>query len=84
MDTTIKVDAGVRDRLAILARQRGCTMRDLVAELAEVTPTREELDARGAAATAYIREHLAPELTEDDYLAGEQFWRDLEAARPAR
>jgi len=51
-DTTIKVDSAVRDRLALLAMQRGSTIRSLIGELAEATPTREELDARYAAATA--------------------------------
>jgi hypothetical protein len=61
-DTTIKVDSAVRDRLAVLAAQRGSTIRDLVAELAEATPTREELAARQAKAAAYIAEHLLPAL----------------------
>jgi predicted transcriptional regulator len=33
--TTIKVEIGVRDRLARLARQRGTTMGNLLAEAAE-------------------------------------------------
>jgi predicted transcriptional regulator len=33
--TTIKVDSGVRDRLALLARERGITMGALLAEAAE-------------------------------------------------
>jgi predicted transcriptional regulator len=33
--TTIKVDTSVRDRLARLARQRGTTMGDLLAEAAD-------------------------------------------------
>jgi len=80
-DTTIKVDSMVRDRLAALAAQRGCSIRDLVAELAESTPTREELDERHAAATAYIREHLCPELSSDDQAEAEKLWRELEAGR---
>lgn len=80
-DTTIKVDPAVRDRLAMLAAQRGTTIRDLVGELAQATPTREELDARHAAATAYIAEHLVPGFGPDDVAAGEQMWRDLAAGR---
>jgi hypothetical protein len=80
-DTTIKVDSAVRDRLAALARERGTTIRDLVAELAGATMTREELDARHRAATAYIREHLVPDFNDEDVAAGEQMWRDLEAGR---
>lgn len=59
-DTTIKVDSAVRDRLAVLAAQRGSTIRDLVAELAEATPTQQELAARQAAAAAYVAENLRP------------------------
>jgi hypothetical protein len=77
-DTTIKVDAATRDRLAVLAAQRGCTIRDLVTGLAAATPTQEELDARHAAATKYIREHLIPDFGPADMEAGEQLWRDLD------
>jgi DNA invertase Pin-like site-specific DNA recombinase len=80
-DTTIKVDSAVRDRLAVLAAQRGSTIRDLVAELAEVTPTKEELAARQAAAAAYVTEHLMGGFTVDDVAAGERFWRQLEATQ---
>lgn len=83
-DTTIKVDTAVRDRLAVLAAQRGATIRDLVAELATATPTREELDARHTAATAYLREQLCPDLDDNDAVAGERFWRELEARRMPR
>ncbi|MGH3829997.1 MAG: hypothetical protein ACRDRS_06015 [Pseudonocardiaceae bacterium] len=78
---TIKVDSAVRDRLAMLAAQRGVSIRDLVAELAAATPTREELDARRAAATVYLGEQLCPDLNDDDAVAGERFWRELEASR---
>lgn len=81
-DTTIKVDRAVRDRLAVLAAQRGATIRDLVTELAASTPTQEELAARHVAATAYLREHLCPELDANDLAGGERFWCELEA-RPA-
>jgi hypothetical protein len=35
MNTTIKVDSTVRDRLAVLARERGTTMGALLAEATE-------------------------------------------------
>lgn len=81
MDTTIKVTADVRDRLAILARERGCTIGELVSGLAANSPTRAELDARHAAAVAHIRQHLVPDFDETDAAAGEQMWRDLAAGR---
>jgi hypothetical protein len=80
-DTTIKVDSVVRDRLAVLAAQRGSTIRELVAELAEVTPTQEELAARQAAAAVYVTEHLLPGFSADDVAAGDRLWRELESAQ---
>ncbi|MDT5024759.1 MAG: hypothetical protein QOE61_1185 [Micromonosporaceae bacterium] len=81
MDTTIKVDSQVRDRLAQLARERGTTIRDLVAELAEATPTQEEMDAGAEAATAYVRDRINPHLSDADLAAGEKFWAEIEAGR---
>lgn len=80
-DTTIKLDSAVRDRLAVLAAERGATIRDLVTELAASTPTHEELAARHEAATAHLREQLCPRLDDDDLADGELFWRELEARR---
>lgn len=66
-DTTIKVDPAVRDRLLELARERGITMRDLVAELAGATPTKEELRKRYEETRAYVEEHfLGRPYTEED------------------
>jgi hypothetical protein len=79
-DTTIKVDSAVRDRLAVLASQRGSTIRDLVADLAGGLPTREELLQRQALAAAYAAEHLMPGFGVDDLAAGERLWRELRAA----
>jgi predicted DNA-binding ribbon-helix-helix protein len=79
--TTIKVDSRVRDRLARLARERGTTIGTLVAELADNTPTQEELDACGRAATAYVRERINPHLSDADLAAGERFWAEIEGGR---
>jgi hypothetical protein len=80
-DTTIKVDSAVRDRLAVLAAERGVTIRDLVDELAQATPTRKDLEERHAAAMAYLREQMCPDLADGDLRVGERFWRELEAGR---
>jgi predicted DNA-binding ribbon-helix-helix protein len=80
-DTTIKIDADIRDRLEVLARARGCTVADLIADLATHAPTREDQDARQQAATAYIREHLVPDFDDQDVAAGEKLWRDLASGR---
>lgn len=80
--TTIKVGKEVRDRLMELARERGITMRDLVAELAEATPTQEELRERYEATRAYVEKHfLGRPYTEEDAEAGERFWRDVVEGR---
>jgi hypothetical protein len=81
VDTTIKVNSQVRDRLSQLARERGTTIRDLVTELAEATPTQEEMDARAEAATAYVRDRINPHLSDADLAAGEKFWAEIEAGR---
>ncbi|MBA2807878.1 hypothetical protein E0500_010760 [Streptomyces sp. KM273126] len=81
-DTTIKVEPAVRDRLQELARERGISMRDLVAQLAGATPTKEELRERYEETKAYVEEHfLGRPYTEEDEKAGEKLWADLEAGR---
>lgn len=82
-DTTIKVDSAVRDRLALLASERGMTIRDLVTHLASITATQQELQQRHAAAAAYVTEHLRPDFDSADSEAGEQFWQALEAKAAA-
>ncbi|MGW2562071.1 hypothetical protein ACWCXB_23015 [Streptomyces sp. NPDC001514] len=81
-DTTIKVDPAVRDRLQELARDRGITMRDLVAQLAGATPTKEELAQRREETKAYVEEHfLGRPYTEEDARAGEKLWADIVSGR---
>ncbi|MFF4229064.1 hypothetical protein [Streptomyces sp. NPDC001820] len=81
-DTTIKVDPAVRDRLQELARDRGITMRDLLAQLAGATPTKEELTQRREETKAYVEEHfLGGPYTEADAKAGEQLWADVLSGR---
>ncbi|MER8001999.1 hypothetical protein [Streptomyces sp. NPDC095613] len=81
-DTTVKVDPAVRDRLLVLARERGLTMRDLIAELAGATPTQEELRQRYEETKAYVEKHfLGRPYTEEDEKAGEKLWADLAAGR---
>lgn len=82
VDTTIKVDPAVRDRLMVLARERGMTMRDLLTELAGATPTREELRKRYEETKAYCETHFGVTLTDEDHDRAEQAWKDLEAGRP--
>lgn len=53
-ETSIKVSARARDRLAVLAQEQGTTIRGLVEELAEGQPTHEELEQRAAQARAEV------------------------------
>ena len=71
----------VRDRLAVIARERGMTVRDLVAELANGTPTLAELRLRAAGAADYLRSRVSADLDGDDVTSGEQFWREMESGR---
>lgn len=79
MDTTIKVDSAIRDRLALLARERGTTVRDLVAELAHTRLSEAELRERATRATDYLRGRVVPDLDQEDIDAGDRFWRALES-----
>lgn len=81
VDTSVKVDELVRDRLAQLAREKGTTIRELVAELAGARLTAAEIDARYAGAHARITEHLCPDLTAADTAAGRWAWEELRAGR---
>ena len=76
-DTTIKVDATVRDRLAALAAEHGTTIRDLVEQLAAEVLTGEERQQRHAQAVEYIRTHLRPDFNADDEAAGEDLWATI-------
>lgn len=75
--TTIKVEAAVRDRLAVLAAERGTTIGGLVAELAGATPTAEERARSRAETIAYIREHFNPDFSEADVEAARRSLDDL-------
>jgi predicted transcriptional regulator len=82
VDITIKVDSAVGDRLAQLARERGLATGELVAQLAGVALTDEELRVRQAKAMEYIRTHIASDLTEADVAAADAIWDAIEAGEP--
>ena len=81
MDTTIKVDSLVRDRLARIAAERGTSIREVVAQVADTMSTEEELATRALAATRYVRDRINPNLSESDLVAAEAFWTAIEAGR---
>jgi hypothetical protein len=53
-ETSIKVSASTRDRLAVLAAENNTTIRSLVEELAESRPTQTEFEERAAQARAEL------------------------------
>ncbi|MGW4034604.1 hypothetical protein ACWEFL_35805 [Streptomyces sp. NPDC004838] len=53
-ETSIKVSAAARDRLAQLAAEHGTTIRNLVEELAQGTPTRAEYAERAELARSEL------------------------------
>jgi predicted transcriptional regulator len=53
--TTIKVDSGVRDRLAVLARERGTTMGVMLAEVTERLE-REQFFAKAREQLSHLRQ----------------------------
>lgn len=53
-ETSIKVSAATRDRLAALASEKHTTIRQLVEELAESQPTQAEYAERAAQARAEL------------------------------
>jgi hypothetical protein len=81
MQTSIVVDSEVKERLAVMARERGMTIREMLTDLVGLTPTPEQVAERAEAAEAYIREHLCPNLSDEDIAAGEWFWNELRAGR---
>lgn len=85
MDTTIKVDSQTRDRLAKLASERDTTIRDLVDQFSHETLTQGELDERARATEQYVRTHLCPDATDQEWEdageAAESVWQELAAGR---
>ncbi|TDU67126.1 hypothetical protein [Streptomyces sp. KS 21] len=53
-ETSIKVSAATRDRLALLAAENNTTIRNLVEALAESRPTQSEFEERAAQARAEL------------------------------
>ncbi|MER5201292.1 hypothetical protein ACWD3J_48310 [Streptomyces sp. NPDC002755] len=57
-ETSIKVSAAARDRLARLAAEHGTTIRSMVEELAQSTPTQAEYAERAELARAELASAL--------------------------
>lgn len=77
-DTSIKVSKATRERLGILAAERGTTIRQIVEELAGTQPTAAELHIRGEQARAYLRDHLGVTVTDTDLAAADRLLDTLQ------
>jgi len=73
--TSIRVTTEVRDRLALIADQRGISLGKLLGELAEQTLTPAELRAREEAVREFFRVTYGHDLT-DKELADADEWLD--------
>lgn len=80
--TSIQVSQETWDRLHALAEERHTSVPSVVERLAQAVPTHEELEQRGEAAKAYLRDQMGIEVTEADEAAGDRLLRHI-AARAA-
>ncbi|KOV71657.1 MULTISPECIES: hypothetical protein [unclassified Streptomyces] len=64
-ETSIKVSAAARDRLAQLAAEHGTTIRALVEDLAQGTPTKAEYAERAELARAELASALGSAPSEE-------------------
>jgi len=73
--TSIRVTTEVRDRLALIADQRGISLGKLLSELAEETLTPAELAARGRAVREFFRTTYGQIISDED-VAAANAWLD--------
>ncbi|WP_327314688.1 hypothetical protein [Streptomyces sp. NBC_01235] len=84
-DAIIRVPAEVRDRLAVIAESRGTSIRSLVREFVESTPTDEERRGRAERIRAYLAEHFGVEVTDEESAAmGRKVREAFDHSRPPR
>lgn len=66
-DTTIKISEDVRVRLGELAAEQGWpSVRAYLENIVRTTPTEHERRAALERGMAYVRQHLAPHITDED------------------
>jgi hypothetical protein len=73
--TSIKATEATRDRLRLLAQERGTTITELLEELAQSRPTLAEQEARARQAA----DELGLEYTEELRQAGRSSWDRIRA-----
>jgi hypothetical protein len=83
-DTTVKISEEIRDRVRVLAEERGISTRAYLERLIAATPTGEERAERSARAIAYVRANFGVNLTDDDLREAEEWRAALLARRVGR
>ncbi|MFD9722597.1 hypothetical protein [Streptomyces sp. NPDC059072] len=73
--TSIKATEATRDRLRLLAQERGTTITELLEELAQSQPTRAEQEQRALEAAA----ELGLEYTDQLQQTGQSAWDKIRA-----
>ncbi|MBZ9644609.1 hypothetical protein [Streptomyces sp. PSKA30] len=76
-DTSIKTTKDVRDRLKILASERGTTMNDLLAELVARELTEEEKEQRAQQALEEVRQTTGVTVSDDARARARTFLQNL-------
>jgi hypothetical protein len=79
MWTSISVESEVKERLAVMAREKGMTIAQMLTDMVGLTPTPEQLAERAAATRAYLQEHFG--VTDEDLAESKRFWQELQAGR---
>ncbi|GAB2613082.1 hypothetical protein GCM10027168_52220 [Streptomyces capparidis] len=82
-DTSIRISAHARDRLARIAAEQGTTIRTVVETYAESTLTPSERAARAAAARDHMAAHFGAAFDDGDPDAAraEDLWRRAAAGQ---
>jgi predicted DNA-binding protein len=76
-DTSIKTTTDVRDRLRILARERGTTMNELLKELVTRELTEEEKELRAQQALEEVRQATGVTVSDDARAQARSFLQHL-------
>ncbi|MCC9707296.1 MULTISPECIES: hypothetical protein [Streptomyces] len=76
-DTSIKTTKDVRDRLRILASERGTTMNDLLTELVTRELTEEEKELRAQQALEEVQQTTGVTVSEDARTRARSFLQGL-------
>lgn len=82
-DTSIKTTRDVRDRLRVLASERGTTMNDLLAELVARELTEEEKEQRARQALEEVRQTTGVTVSDSARTRARAFLQSLGQEHPA-